>query len=83
MNWVIIGSDKGLSPIQPQAIICTNAGILLFEPLGTKFNEILIEIHIFSFIKMHLKILFAKWQPFCPGGDELSILSCPVIVLMS
>ena len=21
---------------------------------------------------MHLKISFAKWQPFCPGGDELS-----------
>ena len=22
---------------------------------------------------MHLKILSVKWQPFCPGGDELSI----------
>ena len=24
-----------------------------------------------SFTKMHLKISSAKWQPFCPGGDEL------------
>ena len=21
--------------------------------------------------KMYLKMLFAKWQPFCPGEDEL------------
>ena len=26
----------------------------------------------FSFTKMHLKISSAKWQPFCPRGDELS-----------
>ena len=23
-------------------------------------------------MKMHLKISSAKWQPFCPGGDELT-----------
>ena len=22
---------------------------------------------------MHLKILFAKWRPFCPGQDEVSM----------
>ena len=22
-------------------------------------------------MKMHLKVSSAKWQPFCPGGDEL------------
>ena len=27
---------------------------------------------------MHLKISSAKWQPFCPGGDELTY-SCLVI----
>ena len=51
-----IGSDNGLSPGQLQAIIWTNAGILLIGPLGTKFSEVLIEIHTFSFKKMHLKI---------------------------
>ena len=40
----IIGSGIGLSPGRRQAIIWTNAGILLIEPLGTNFSEILIEI---------------------------------------
>ena len=44
----IIGSDNGLSPRRRQAIIWTNAGILLIGPLGTNFSEILIEIHTFS-----------------------------------
>ena len=45
----IIGSDDGLLPGQHQAIIWTNAGILLIGPLGTDFSEILIKIYIFSF----------------------------------
>ena len=40
----IIGSDNGLLPGQRQAIIWTNAGILLIGPLGTNFSEISIEI---------------------------------------
>ena len=48
----IIGSDNGSSPGQCQAIIWTNAGILLTGPLGTNFSEILIEIYTFSFMKM-------------------------------
>ena len=36
----IIGSDNGLSPGRRQAIIWTNAGILLIWPLGTNFSEI-------------------------------------------
>ena len=47
----IIASDNGLSPGRRQAIIWTNAEILLIEPLGTNFNEILIEIHMISFKK--------------------------------
>ena len=34
-NLAVIGSDKGLSPVRRQAIIWTNAGILLIEPLRT------------------------------------------------
>ena len=55
-NLIIIGSDNGLSPGRRQAIIWTNAGILLIGLLGTNFSEILIEICIFSFKKMHLKM---------------------------
>ena len=40
----IIGSDNGLSPGLHQAIIWTNARILLNEPLETNFSEILMEI---------------------------------------
>ena len=60
----IIGSDNGLSPGRRQAIIWTNAGILLIEPLGTNFSEILVRIQIFLFKKMRLKMSSAKWRPF-------------------
>ena len=60
----IIGSDNGLSPGRCQAIILTIAGILLIEPLGTNFSEIIIRIQTFSFKKMHLKMASAKWRPF-------------------
>ena len=54
-----IGSDNGLSPGRRQAIIWTNAGILLIGTLGTNFTEILSEIHAFSFKKIHLKMSMA------------------------
>ena len=61
----IIGSDNGLLPGWRQAIIWTNAGILLIEPLGINFNEIAIKIHAFSFKNIHLKMASGKWHPFC------------------
>ena len=67
----ISGSDNGLSPGRRQAIIWTNAGILLIGPLGTKFNEILIEIHTFSIKEMHLNMSSGKWRPFCLGLNVL------------
>ena len=63
---------NGLSPERRQAIILTNAGILLIGPLGTNFSEILIAIETFSFKKMHLKISSAKWRPFCLGLNVLT-----------
>ena len=59
----IIGSDNGLSPRRRQAIIWTNAGILLIRPLGTNFSEILFRNQTFSFKKMHVKMSSAKWRP--------------------
>ena len=47
----IIGSDNGLPPGRRQAIIWTNAGILLIGTLGINLREILIRIHTFSFKK--------------------------------
>ena len=76
-NLTIIGSDNGLSPGRRQAIIWTNAGMLLIRTLGISFSEILSEIHIFSFKKMHLKISSAQWRPFSLG---LSVLTFTVVV---
>ena len=42
-NLTITGSDNG----RHQAIIRTNAGMLLIGPLGTNFSEILIDTDIF------------------------------------
>ena len=61
----IIGSDNGSSPDRYQAIIWTNAWILLIGPLGTNFSEILIKILTFSFKKMRLKVSSATRWPFC------------------
>ena len=62
-----IGSDNGLSPIQRQAIIWTNAGLLSIRPLRTNFSEILIKIQNFSVPKMHLKISSANDGNFVQG----------------
>ena len=64
-----LGSDNGLSPDLRQAIIWTNAGILLIGPLGTSFSEIEIEIHAFSLKKMHLKMSYGN-------GGHLSRPQC-------
>ena len=62
-----IGSDNGLSPDRRQAIIWTNAGILLIRTQGTNFSDFLREIRAFSFKKMHLKMSSGKWRPSCLG----------------
>ena len=76
-NLNIIVPDNGLSPGRRQAIIWTNAGILLIGSLGTNFSEILIENHTFSFKKMLLKMSSGKWRPFCLGLNVLTHLISP------
>ena len=71
----IIGSDNGLSPGRRQAIIRTNAEILLIRSLGTYFSEIWSEIHTFSFNKMHLKMSSGKRRPFCLGLNVLMVVN--------
>ena len=39
--------------------------LLSIVPLGTNISEIWIGIQSFSFMKMHLRMLSVKWQPFC------------------
>ena len=68
----IIDSDNGLSPSRRQAIICTNAGILLIRTLGTNFIEILSEFLTFWFKKMRLNVSSAKRRLFCLGLNVLN-----------
>ena len=70
-NLTTTGPDNGLSPGRRQAIIWTNAGILLIGPWGTNFSEILIGIQTFSFKEIHLKMSSAKWRLFCLGLNVL------------
>ena len=63
-NLTIIGSDNGLSPGRHQAVIRTNAGILLIRILGTNLSEILIEIHTFSLKKNAFE------NVVCQNGDH-------------
>ena len=76
-NLTISGSDNGFSPGRCQAIVWTNAGILLTRPLGTNFSETLIEIHAFSFNKMHIKCRLRKRRPSRLG---LNVLKSRVII---
>ena len=78
----IIVSDNGLSPGRHQAIIWTSAGILLIWPLGTKFSEILFEIHTFSLKKMQLKMSSEKWRPFCLGLNVFRRLIWPWLAIL-
>ena len=74
----IIGSDNGLSLERRQAIIWTNAGILLIGPLGTKFSEILIEVQTFSLKKIRLKMSSAKCCSFRLGLNVTRGLLHPI-----
>ena len=65
---------NGLSSEWCQAIVGTNAVILLIRTLRTNFNEILSKLYTFSVKKMHLKMSSEKWRPFCLGLD-VSLLS--------
>ena len=63
-------SDVPGNVVHTQAIIWANVGILLNGPMGN-IREILIEIRIFSFRKMRLK-MSAKRRPFCFSLNVLS-----------
>ena len=61
----LIGSDKGLVPGKRQATIWTNAGILFIGHMGTNFNKISIDIHIFSFKQTYFKMSSGKCRRCC------------------
>ena len=63
------------SPGRRQAIIWTNAGILLIGPLRTNFSDIFIGIQTFSFMKIHSKM--------SEMGSVLSVPQCVNFLFVS
>ena len=64
---VVIGSYNGLLPVQHQAIIWTNAGLLLIVFFDNKFHW---NWNQFSHDKMNMKTSPAKWKQVCFGFNE-------------
>ena len=58
---------NGLAPVRHQAITWTNEDFLSFGPLGTNLNKSWIQLQIFCFQRMYLKMSYAKWWPFSLG----------------
>ena len=67
MNWVSISSGNGSSPVRRQAITQTNPDLLSFEPSGTNFSQIWINIQDFHSRKCIWKKSSVKWRPFYHG----------------
>ena len=61
----VIGSYNSSPLLQYQAITWSNADTLSNGPLGTNLSETWIKTQQFPFEKIKLKILLAKWWPFC------------------
>ena len=76
MTRICIGKLTTIVSERRQAIIWTNAGILLIGPLGTNFSEILFEIQSFSLKKIRLKMSSAKCCSFPLGLNVLTHHSC-------
>ena len=64
-NLITICSYNGLPPGRRQAIIWSNTGILLIEPLGTNLCEMLIEIQTFlnTFQNVVCEVLSISYRP--------------------
>ena len=65
---VIIGSGNSLAPCWHLAITWISDYISSIRP---QWNELELKCKIFFFMKIHLKMLPAKYQPFCTGLSDI------------
>ena len=91
VHQTIIGSDNGLSPVRYQAIIRTSAVLLFIEPIGTYFNVAWMEVQLFPFKKMNIKMSIYKmaaisfrcyWAPDAPENIQTRKVIMPPDVSM-
>ena len=76
----IIGSDNGMSLGRRQAIIWTSAVLLSTGTLEINSSQILFDIQLFSFKKIHLKMSSGKYRQFCVGLNVLTSTICVTFV---
>ena len=78
----IIGLDNGFNAwTVPNHYLNQFWNIVIWIFRNNFFSEILIGIQRFSFKEMHLKMLSAKWCPFCLGPNVLSQPGLLVVTL--
>ena len=78
-----MGSVNGLSSGRRQAIVCTNAAILLILPLATNFTKLFSNFKYFYQRKCIWKCRPEKCRPFCRGPNVLRMqtyVSCVAVV---
>ena len=73
VKYTITSSDNGLAPDRRQAVIWTNAGLVVAWLLGTYFSKIITWIQTFSYINMQLKMPPTKLRLFCPSLNVFSL----------
>ena len=73
VNWVIINSGNGLSPVRRQATTWTNAPSLSIGLMRTNFNGIWIRILSFSFKKINLNMSSAKMAAILSSGGWVNV----------
>ena len=72
---VSMGSDNSLSPGRRQAIIWTNAGILLIGPLGINFSDANNRNHYIFIHENAFENVVCEMAAILSGGNELTHLS--------
>ena len=65
VNWFIIGSGNGLSPLWHQVTTLTNDDSLVIRSLGPNVCEICIQTYQLSYRNVNVKMPSAKWLPIC------------------
>ena len=71
VDWIIISSDNGLSPVQHNNVVRLTCILL-----GTHFGTLSIKTPKSSLKQMHLNMSSVKCQPFFPSRIDLWLSTC-------
>ena len=70
----IVGSDKRLLAWTSPSHYLNQCWDIVNWTRRNKLQRNINKFHTFSSMKMHMKMLFGKWRPFCLGLNELTCL---------